>query len=140
MKKSFLDIAITALGAFAVVSFVGFFGVCSREALSTTRIESARYYTHENGTVVTDSGITIGYHAEVLKDALRHSDGMVMFANIDHEPENDVPVLVKISDNATPDDFSDDEVVEIGLVWNQYMDEVFARNDAFIAELQAKRK
>lgn len=139
MKKSTLNNLITtALGVCVCSAFIGFASYVENMPCEVVRNESARYYTANNGTIITADGHEWGYSATVLGDAFQADDGSVIFANIEHEPKNDVPVWVKINDKATPDDYSDDEILKVGLDFCAYMDEVIAANDAYIAELQAK--
>ena len=119
-------------------TFLGCVSYFENMPINTERIEAARYYTVNNGTVVTESGFKGKYSADYLGDAMQCSDGRIMFNGIKHKLENNVPVWVKIADKATPNDFSDDEIIMVGLDFCAYMDEVIKANDAYIAELQAK--
>lgn len=139
MKKSTLsNLITTTLGVCVFSAFVGFAAYIENMPGEVIRNEFARYYTINDGTIITEDGRPWDYSADVLNDAFQATDGSIVFVNIEHEPKNDVPVWVKINDNATPEDYSDDEIIKVGLDFSAYMDEVIAANDAYIAELQAK--
>ena len=119
----------TTLGVCVLTGAMLLAGYADTTAIAETRVESARYYTDNNGMIVTKDGNEWGYYAETLNDAFCDSTGKVWFNSIQHEAKNDVPVWVRISDNGTPDIISDDKIMTVGLDFSKYMDEVIEANN-----------
>lgn len=136
-RKTFKKLINGTIGMCAFVTIVGMVGYMETRAYEENRIEHGRYY---DGIIVTNNGFKASYTEASLYDARLCTDGSVMFTEIEHELENDVPVYVRICDKGTPNDTSDDEILKAGLDWNKYMDEIIARNDAFIASLKTNGK
>ena len=139
MKKAKAKSMIgTVAGVLVFATFTVFAGMLDTEANAKNRIESARYYTANNGTIVTETGIERNYAEEFLYDASEDRNGEIIFFNIKHDAKDNVPVYVLISDKGTPENTGDDEIIKVGLDWNGYMEEIIASNNAFIEELKAK--
>ena len=126
------NIATTALGVCVFTGAVLMAGYADTTAMAESRVESARFYTKDGGTVVTIDGHEWGYTTEILDDAFLDSTGKVWFNGIEHEAKNDVPVWVRISDNGTPNYLDDDEVLKVGLDFCAYMDEQIDANEIAI--------
>lgn len=126
------NIATTALGICVFTGAVLMAGYADTTAMADTRVESARFYTNDGGTVVTADGHEWVYSTDVLDDAFQDSTGKVYFNGIEHEAKNDVPVWVRIGDNGTPDYLKDDEVLKVGLDFCAYMDEQIDANEIAI--------
>lgn len=133
MKKSIRKNLIVALGVCTFAGLTACAEYADMTAAAEIRVESARFYTEDGGTIVTADGNEWKYTAETLDDAFKCSDGSILFTGIEHEAENDVPVWVRISDNGTVGEISDDEILAVGLDFGEYMDEIIAANNEFIA-------
>lgn len=140
MKKSIRKNLIVALGVCTFAGLTACAGYADTTAAAEIRVESARFYTEDDGTIVTADGNEWKYTVETLDDAFKCSDGSILFTGIEHEAKNDVPVWVRISDNGTAGEISDDEILSVGLDFGEYMDEIIAANNDFIATFRRNYK